>query len=132
MGGVGGWVCVYVCVVGVYGFFVIEVCPSFFLLSITSSKNPYRRPFSEFQSHFVYGGLDGGLDDGVGGGEQEVAGGGGSRRREGGDSRRSSSENPHRVADQSGRKTTREQKNASEPQQLELQTCPTVISRVST
>lgn len=93
------WVCV--CVVGVYGFFVIEVCASFFLLSITSSKNPYRRPFSEFQSHFLDGGLDGGLDDGVGGGDQKVAGGGGRRRRECGDGRRSSSENPHRMADQS-------------------------------
>lgn len=85
----------------VYGFFVIEVSsPLFFLLSITSCKNPYRRPFGEFQSHFVFRGLDGGLDDGVGGGVEEATGGGG-RRWAGGEGGRSSSENPHRLADQS-------------------------------
>lgn len=41
-------------------------------LSITGGKNPYRKPFSEFQSHFVYGGMEG-----VGGGGGKVAGGGG-------------------------------------------------------
>lgn len=80
-----------------------------------SSKNPYRRPLSEFQSHFVYAGQDGGLDDVVGGGDKGAAGGGrggrgGGRRRrrrmrEGGAGGRSSSDNPHRLADRSVGKT---------------------------
>lgn len=109
-------VCVFVCVcvqvyVGVFMAFLSLRFPSVvffsfffsFLLSITSSKNPYRRPLGEFQSHFVYRRLDGGLDDRVSGGEQQVAAGEG-RRRAGGNGGRSSCENPHRLADQSGRK----------------------------
>ena len=51
----------------------------------------------------MFRGLDGGLDDGEGRGEEEARGGGG-RRRAGGEGGWSSSENPHRMADQSGLK----------------------------
>lgn len=83
-------------------FLSLRFPPPFLLLSITSGKNPYRRPLGEFQSHFVYGGLDGRLDDSVGGGKQDAAAGGGRSWRAGGNGGRSSSENPHRLADQSG------------------------------
>lgn len=107
-------VCMYVCL---YGFFVIEAEPSLILLSITSSKNPYRQPFGEFQSHFGY---RAGLDVRMGGGKIEAKGGGGGGRRAGSADGWSSSDNPHRLADQSAENRHRRDKRQMEKAGIRL------------
>lgn len=120
------WVCV--CVSGLVSACVVWIFMAslslrlflFFLLSITSSKNPYR-PFGEFQSHFAYRGQDGGLDDGLGCGDKGAAGGGGRRRRAGSRGGWSYSENPHRLADQSVGKCQRDDNQQAEERRAKMQ-----------